>query len=819
MHDIIWFCLWALGLGGLAYHKIPVLNSAFGIAGGIIFTYFFSNLSGITALLLLAITAGISYTLTNIEFRRKYITGPLLKNIQHSLPKISSTEQEALNAGTVWWDGELFSGNPNWLKLLKAKTVQLSNEEQDFLNGPVEQLCRMLDNWQINYQLKDLPPEVWAFIKQQKFFGLMIPKEYGGLGFSALAHSEILTKIAGKSITVASTVSVPNSLGPAELLLHYGTQAQKNQYLPNLATGKEIPCFALTSPEAGSDATSITDSGIICHQQFNGVNTVGILLNWNKRYITLAPIATVMGLAFKLYDPEKILGKTVDLGITCALIPTTTPGITIGDRHWPLTAMFQNGPTQGKDVFIPIDWIIGGADMAGKGWKMLVESLSCGRAISLPSVTAGKAKTVAAASGAYARIRRQFNQAIGNFEGVEEPLARIAGNVYICDAARKITAASIDAGEQPTVPGAIIKYHVTERTRKINIDAMDIHGGKGIMQGPKNYLTEGYINAPIAITVEGANILTRNLIIFGQGAIRCHPFIMRELAAINDESPSQVLIKFDQVFMLHAAYTVSNCARALFGYLTSGRMIHPPVTHRAAKYFQWVSWASSAFAVLADASLIIIGGKLKFKERISARLGDLLSMLYLASTTLKRFQDEGQQEDDYALIEWCIRDLLHNFWQTADEILQNFPDRGIALLLRIIIMPFGNPINNPSDKLSHKVAQILLQPNATRDRLLEGAYLSANELNPIGQLEIALKHVIAAEEIEKRIAKAIKDGLIKTSNAEAQIAQAITAKIITETDATLIRKANAARAEVIAVDHFDVAKFFAASGENSIPVR
>jgi acyl-CoA dehydrogenase len=802
VHNIFWFCLWLLALGALSYHKIALINSASCIIIALFVSFFLGGISALTLCICVVLAVGISYCLINSNFRRNYISKPLLAKIQSNLPKISKTESEALQAGTVWWDGELFSGNPNWKKLLKVPTPHLTVEEQNFLNGPVEQLCRMIDNWQINQQLKDLPPEIWTFIKQEKFFGLMIPKEYNGLGFSALAHSDILAKIAGKSITVASTVSVPNSLGPAELLLHYGTKDQKDHYLANLACGKEVPCFALTSPEAGSDATSITDTGIICEQIFNSKKTLGILLNWNKRYITLAPIATVMGLAFKLYDPDNHLGKGTDLGITCALIPTTTPGIIIGDRHWPLAAMFQNGPIHGKNVFIPIDWIIGGPEMAGKGWIMLIESLSCGRAISLPSVTAGKAKTVAAATGAYAKIRRQFNQPIGSFEGVEEPLARIASNLYICDGARRITAASIDTGEKPTVPGAIVKYHVTERTRHINTDAMDIHGGKGIMQGPKNYLADGYINAPIAITVEGANILTRSLIIFGQGAIRCHPYIMRELNALQDESPSQVIIKFDQVIMQHAGYTLSNCARALFGCLTHGMLIHAPVSHSAARYFKWVSWASSSFAVLADASLIVLGGKLKYKEKLSARLGDLLSMLYLASTTLKRFEDEGHQEADLVLLEWSIKDLLHTFWSTVDEILQNFPNRAIAFGLRMIVMPLGIPIKKPSDQLGNKVAQLLLQPNATRDRLLDGAYLSANDLNPVGQLEIALKHIIAAEEIEKRMGKAIRDGVITGITAEEQVNQALNTALITETEATILNKAVAARAEVVAVDYF-----------------
>lgn len=813
MHTLTWFFAWLILLLLLAYHRVSLVTATITIVIAL-FASYYQNSIGITALVFtISITIIISYLLLHASFRRKYLVNPILQLMQTNLPKMSATESEALQAGTVWWDGELFSGNPNWNKLINVDLLKLSQEEINFINGPVEELCSMIDTWQIDYVLQDIPPEIWKFIKDQKFFGLIIPKEYGGLEFSALAHSDILAKIGGKSATVASTVAVPNSLGPAELLLHYGTNEQKQYYLNNLASGKEIPCFALTAPNAGSDATSITDTGIVCTKNFNGKPTLGILLNWNKRYITLAPIATVMGLAFKLYDPDHLLGTTTDIGITCALIPTNTPGITIGDRHWPLLTMFQNGPIHGKDVFIPIDWIIGGPSMAGKGWTMLVESLSCGRAISLPSVTAGKGRVVAAATGAYAKIRRQFNQSIGKFEGVEEPLARIAANVYICNAARRITAASIDLGEQPTVPGAIVKYHVTERMRNTGIDAMDVHGGKGIMQGPKNYLAEAYINAPVGITVEGANILTRGLIIFGQGAIRCHPYIMRELQALQETNNDQALIQFDQVLMQHMGYTVSNIARAFCGYITLGSLISVPVKHASARYYRWISWGSSAFAVLADASLMSLGGKLKFKEKLSGRLGDLLSLLYLASTTLKRYSDEGNQKDDLVLIEWCMKDLMHSFWRTAAEILDNLPNRWLACILRLIVMPFGIPIKKPSDYLGHKVAQILLQPNSTRDRIINGAYLPANKNNPVGQLEQALVDVLAAEEIDKRVGSAIKDGTIKSIYPEEQVQQALQLNIINEAEAVLLRKANAARNEVIAVDYFS-AKDMVARGDN-----
>lgn len=735
----VWVFAWILGLGVLAYHKTSTRTTTAILIFGFILSFTWAPYHWLTTIILVALITSILLPICFSSFRKKYLTLPLLRWFEHHLPKISETERIALEAGTVWWDRELFSGSPDWDKLFKIPAPELTAEEQAFLEGPVEELCNRINDWEICYKLRDLPPDLWQFLKDKGFFALIIPKVYGGLEFSALGHSEILTKIAGCSMTVATVIAVPNSLGPSELLLKYGTPEQRDYYLPRLADGTEMPCFALTGPDAGSDANSIQDTGVICRGDFRGTEILGIRLNWDKRYTTLAPVATLLGLAFKLYDPDHLLGDKTEVGTTCALIPVDMRGITIGQRHMPLSAPFQNGPTQGKNVFIPIEWIIGGPVMAGHGWRMVVECLSAGRAISLPSSATGGIKALTCATGAYARIRRQFKQPIGRFEGVEEVLTRMAGNTYLSDAARILTAACIDRGESPSVLGAIIKYHITERGRQTAIDAMDIHGGKGIMLGPKNYIAPFYQNAPISITVEGANILTRSMIIFGQGAMRSHPYLLREFIASKEEDPNQALIQFDQVLTQHILHTLSNGVRSLWMGITQIRWSR----HR---YTRQIDRASSAFAFLADMCLLIYGGKLKFKEKISGRLADCLSMMYLASSVLKRFEDEGRPVEDRALVNWVMQDTLSTFWLRIDEILRNLPKRWMGFLLRIIVMPFGKRVYKPSDVLGHEIADLLLSPNPTRDRLFQGVYLTPNPNNPIGQMEIALQKIIEAEQ-------------------------------------------------------------------------
>jgi acyl-CoA dehydrogenase len=562
---------------------------------------------------ILSVPIGIMLLLNLAPLRVALITRPFLKKYRRLLPSMSATEREALDAGTVWWDGELFTGGPDWRKLMSAKAPALTPEEQAFLDGPCESLCAMLDDWDITHRRGDLPPQVWEFIKTQGFFAMIIPKRYGGLEFSAYAHSCVLLKIASRSATASSTVAVPNSLGPAELLLHYGTDEQKDHYLPRLARGEDVPCFALTGPRAGSDAASIPDTGVICKGLWQGHEVLGVKLNFSKRYITLAPVATIVGLAFRLFDPDKLMGERIDIGITCALIPRDTPGISIGRRHFPLNIPFQNGPIQGHDVFVPMTALIGGFAMAGQGWRMLVEQLSVGRCISLPSNTAGAAKAGVYATAAYARIRRQFNQPIGRFEGIEQVLARMAARTYIIDAARSVTAGAIDGGEKPSVPSAMLKYHCTEMGRMIANDAMDVHGGKGICLGPKNYLGRNYQIIPVAITVEGANILTRSLIIFGQGAVRCHPWVLKEMNAARDPNREAAVAQFDQALLGHVGFAISNAVRSLVLGLTLARFTQAPSTGPTARYFQHINRYSASFAFAADVAMLALGGYLKKK--------------------------------------------------------------------------------------------------------------------------------------------------------------------------------------------------------------
>lgn len=734
-------------------------------------------------------------------WRRRFISQYLLNFYRNVMPTMSRTEREAISAGTVTWEGDLFRGNPDWHKLLATPSATLTPEEKAFLDGPTETLCRMISDWDITHNYADLPPDMWKFLKEQGFFALIIPKRYGGKEFSAYAHSQILVKISGRSITVSSTVAVPNSLGPAELLLHYGTEEQKNYYLPRLAKGEEIPCFALTSPDAGSDAGAMTDHGVICWGEHEGKKTLGIKLNWSKRYITLAPIATVVGLAFKLYDPDHLLGSKEDIGITCALIPRNTPGVSIGRRHFPLNTPFMNGPIYGKDVFIPIDWIIGGADKAGKGWVMLMECLATGRAISLPASALGGAKVLSYATGAYARIRKQFNMPIGRFEGVEEPLGRIGAFTYMMDSARTFAAASIDTGEKPSVASAIVKYHVTELGRKCALDGMDIHGGKGICLGPKNYLGRGYESTPIAITVEGANILTRNMIIFGQGAMRCHPYVFAELEAAKQQDPKAALKAFDKAVMRHVAFGISNVVRSITLALTGSFIVRAPKV-KTRRYLQHATRFSSAFALISDVSMLSLGGSLKRKESISARLGDILSYLYLLSAVTKHYHDQGENVDDFPIIRYANEFCLFEIQERFDEIIKNFPNRWMAFLLRVLIFPFGQRFSKPSDRLNHKIAQLLMAPTETRQRLTDGAFLAPVKENVMADLQDALIKAIASEPVEKLLKTAKHDNTITGYTAMEQAQSALDKKIITMEQFDIFVQAEEARKKVIAVDDF-----------------
>ena len=751
----------------------------------------------LTALPILAVAA-----LNVADWRKQFISAPFLKSYRQMLPEMSPTEKIALDAGTVGFEGELFAGNPNWKQLLRRRTPELSVEEKAFLEGPVEELCDMLHQWEITHELADTPDEVWQFIKDNRFFGMIIPKQYGGLEFSALAHRAVLQKVNSVSAVAGSHIAVPNSLGPAELLLHYGTEEQKNHYLPRLARGEDIPCFGLTSPTAGSDATSISDYGVVCKGTWNGEEVLGMRLNFDKRYITLGPVATVVGLAFRLYDPEGLLGDTEDLGISLALIARDVDGLEIGRRHMPLNIPFHNGPLRGEDVFVPMDALIGGPDMAGKGWKMLVEVLSVGRAISLPSSGTGGAKLASLATGAYARIRKQFNLPIGRFEGVEEALARIAGNTYAASALSKMTAGAVDQGEKPSVPSAIAKYHTTEKARQCVSDAMDIHGGKGVILGPRNYLGRAWQGAPIWITVEGANILTRSMMIFGQGAIRCHPYVLKEMHAARLEDQGEALRQFDRLLFSHIGFSIRNAVRSLVLGITAGHFAAVPSDRQTAKYYRRLSRYSAALAFSADLCMLTFGGKLKTKESISGRLGDVLSQLYICSAMLKRFEDQGRPAADQPILSWAFHDAVYQIQEALRGVINNFPNKAVAVMMKLVLFPLGYNETRPNDRLAHKVAQLLLAPSETRDRLTDGVYKSDRTGHPVGVMEAALPEIIAAEPIERKLSKAVKRGEISGRTFEEQLAAAGQAGILTEDEVSMLQDVRIKVLDIISVDDF-----------------
>ena len=734
--------------------------------------------------------------------RQRYVTALLLRQFRKVIPPMSRTEREALEAGSVWWDAELFSGRPDWERLLATPPARLSERERAFLDGPVETLCEMLDDWYITHEEKDLPEEVWAFLRQHRFFGLILPEAYGGLGFSARAHSEVVMKLASRSIVAAVTVMVPNSLGPGKLLLHYGTRRQREHYLPRLARGEEIPCFALTGPDAGSDAGAIPDRGVVAWGEWQGERVLGVRLNWEKRYITLGPVATLIGLAFRLEDPEGLLGSDPAPGITVALIPRDTPGIEIGERHIPLDIPFQNGPNRGRDVFIPLDWVIGGRNGVGQGWRMLVESLSEGRGISLPALATGAGKMACRFTGAYARVRQQFHQPIGRFEGVEEALARIAGFTYQMDAARGLTLSALDAGESPSVISAIVKYHLTERYRRVINDAMDVQGGSGICLGPANLVGRAYQAIPISITVEGANILTRSMIIFGQGAIRCHPFVRRELEAAHDPDPERALRRFDDALFGHIRFLLGNAGRSLLAGLTRGHLTPAPVTGSTRRWFRHLNWMSSAFALCSDLSMITLGGSLKRKERLSARLGDILSELYLASAVLKRFEDQGRPAADLSLLEWSCQQSLYRIQEAFRTLFRNLPARPLSWLLRLLVFPSGLPYHRPSDRLDHAVARLLLESGGARDRLTAGIFVADDPDDRSAQLERALRQAVRVAPLEKTLREALRQGLIQGGALESRLGQAFGQGLLSGEECQALRTMERLRRQVIRVDAF-----------------
>lgn len=798
MLTITWSLLCFAALAFLAIQQYPQAKTLGYLTLFLLTTTLFSPFPTLIIISMWLMLGATIFLNQNTIWRKQYLTKPLLKQLKNHMPAMSETEQTALDAGTVWWEGELFKGEPNWENWFRSPKPTLTKEEQAFIEGPVETVCQMTDEWQVTHQYYDLPTEVWQYLKTQGFFGLTIPKEYGGHGFTPFGHSEITAKLASRSTVLSTTVTVPNSLGPAELLLNYGTQAQKDYYLPKLASGAELPAFALTSPEAGSDASKIPDTGIICHGTFEGQRIIGIKLNWDKRYITMAPIATVLGLAFQCYDPEHLLGDTATLGITCALIPTNLPGIQIGRRHLPASICFQNGPTQGKDVFIPLDYLIGGPDMLGQGWRMLMECLSCGRAISLPASACGGVRLATLVSGAYCRIREQFNQSIASFEGIQEALARIAYKSYISEATRTLTAFSVNCGEKPAIASAIAKCHVTELARQVALDAMDIHGGKAVMMGPNNVLARGFQGVPISITVEGANILTRSLIIFGQGAIRCHPYLYDLFNAIK----TQNLEKFDILLWQQSSWTAKVASKSLLLALTDGHFSMAPEQRMIKRYCQQLNRAASAFAFISHIALLILGGKLKFKESLSARLGDMLSMMYMASTCLKRFHDQGYPEEDLGLLQPAMDHLLANYWRSMQDFLNNFPIKPLSLMLKIWVMPFGNRYHQPNDITCRKAALLLTEPNAARQRLTKNCFIGQLETDYAAKLEYTLSLKGELFHAEKKIKQALKSHQINSLSKTELYTQALQQRIITQQEFTQLMTYKQWHDQVIAVDDF-----------------
>lgn len=796
--------------GICAYHRLRLVTWV-ALSATALVACWLLGANPVATVIAAVVVAAIALPLLLPQIRKPYITAPLMKFYRQILPPLSKTERIALESGSVGFEGELFSGRPDWDTLLSQPKPELTAEEQAFLDGPVEELCRSINDWDITHVRADLPPEMWEFIKRNKFFGMIVPKQYGGLGFSAYAHHCVIQKIASISSVVSSTVGVPNSLGPAELLLHYGTPEQKEHYLPRLVDGREVPCFALTGPFAGSDATSIPDYGIVCTGEWGGAQVVGVKLTFDKRYITLAPVATLIGLAFRMYDPDGLIGDVEDIGITLGLLPRDTEGVDVGRRHLPLNSPFQNGPLHGKEVFIPLSQLIGGEDYAGKGWQMLNEQLSIGRSITLPSTASGGCKSGAVVTGAYARIRKQFGLSIGRFEGVEEALARIAGKAYAVSALSQATAAAVDRGETPAVPSAIAKYHCTSMGREVITDAMDIHGGKGIILGPRNYLGRAWQASPISITVEGANIMTRSLLIFGQGAILCHPWVLKEMKAAQNPDKEEGLEDFDRNLFGHIGFAISNAVRSFWFGLTAAKIGRVPGDDYTRRYFRKLDRYSANLALVADISMLTLGGKLKFKESLSGRLGDVLSHLYMTSAMLKRYLDEGAPDGDKPLLAWAFHDSVHQMELALSGALRNFPIRPVGWLLWLLVFPFGRRAQPPSDRLGHRAAALLMTPCDARDRLADGVFLTPCENNPAGRVHSYLPKVVAAEPVERKFLKALKNSDIEALDFDTQLDEGVREGWITADERQQLEELRALTLDAIMVDDFDVHELRAAT--------
>ncbi len=797
---------WALAVGALTY----IAQSGL-LSGGPPATGFLSYIAWLPfiALALLSVPS----------LRRQFIVAPVFAMVQKILPKVSDTEAQALDAGTVGFDAEIFSGTPDWAKLQAIPPIQLSAEEQAFLDGPTEELCKLIDDWQIRHANREIPDVIWDFAKSHGFLGMLISKDHGGLGFSAQAQSLILGKIASRSPDVVTIVMVPNSLGPGELIEKYGTDTQKHYYLPRLAKGLEVPCFSLTGPTSGSDAATMRDIGYVTRGTHDGKEVLGIRLSWDKRYITLGPKASLVGLAFRLFDKDNLLGKGEDVGITLALIPATHPGVNIGRRHLPSGAAFPNGPNWGNDVFIPMEWVIGGDAMAGQGWRMLMECLSAGRAISLPSSATAGAKTMLRVTSAYARIRKQFGLPVSRMEGIEEPLVRIIETAYVNEAARAMTAAMVSRGEKPSVISALMKYQTTEKMRRAVNDAMDIHGGRAICDGPSNYLQSAYQMVPVGITVEGANILTRTLITFAQGALRSHPYLYAEVQSAQNPDRRKGLEDFEKAFGGHIAFSLSNATGAFFHNVTGGALASAPDNVlRMSVWYRQLARASRSFAFVADMTVALLGGGLKTKQKITGRMADALSELYMLAATLKRYEDDGRPQGDHNIVELAAENALYRFQEAMAGTIDNFPATWARPIMRAVVFPLGRRFKPASDALGKTVARHVLEPGEVRDRLTRNIYVSKDVNDPMGILEVTLLKVIAAEPVEKKLEKAIRDGVVRRYHGIDWFGDAVAQGVLTAAEADQLREVERLVAKVIAVDHFDPAELkpnYVALGHNA----
>lgn len=813
MPDLVFFAVCIVGAFILAMRRAPLWAWTVGLAAAV-YVWQSGMLYGAASELEPGFFGALAWLLVAVlavlcvpAIRRVALVKPLFGKIKGILPRVSATEQEALNAGTIGFDAELFSGQPDWDRLRAVPPITLTEEEKAFLNGPTNELCRLVNDWTIRHNDKEIPEAVWDFAKKNGFLGMLISKEHGGLGFSAQAQSLILGRIASRSPDVCTIVMVPNSLGPGELIEKYGTPEQKEHYLPRLAKGLEVPCFSLTGPTSGSDAATMRDVGYVTRGRYEGKEVVGIRLSWDKRYITLGPQATLVGLAFRLIDPENVLGRGEDIGITVALIPANHPGVSIGRRHLPSGSAFPNGPNWGDNVFIPMDWVIGGEKMVGQGWRMLMECLAAGRAISLPSSSAAGAKSLLRNTSAYARIRKQFDLPIGKMEGLEEPLARMVENAYVIEAARGVTASMVSRGEKPSVISAIMKYQTTERLRRSLNDAMDLHGGKAVCDGPSNYVQSAYQAMPVGITVEGANILTRSLITFAQGALRSHPYLYKEIQACQDVDEERGLVAFDKAFTGHVAFALSNVFGAFFHNVTFGYFGHvPEKAYGTAEWYRQLWRSSRNFALVADLTVAVLGGGLKTRQKITGRLADALSELYMLSCVLKRYEDDGKPANDRHIVAFAAQNALFRFQEALRGTIDNFPVAPVRWLMRMAVFPFGTHYKPAPDWLGHKCVELVLVPGEVRDRLTRFIYVSQNSNDPTGLLEVTFAKVVAAEVAEKKLDRAVRAGQVRRVHGTDWIGDAAKVGVITDEEATLLREVEALTARVIAVDHFDPAE-------------